>query len=348
METLQPPITMSVAKKKRVYRTSVLAPYEGCSMFLLHRGGTDNEPRYVYRVEKDDVTVVFKATTCFNSNKESVRQIKEEFYLCKRAYESARDGVVKPISCEEIEDKKMGRFYFEAVYEYGGENLLIALKNSDAEEIMNVMAGFANTMALLESKHIFHSDIKPANIVISSGVVKVLDFGVAMSFDHKTSMFTTKDLKGATLLYLAPEILEGKSSEPTAVDVYAWGITLYQLLTGRTENELIDDLDTRRKDHKTFLKNAMNLKIKRDPSGAVKNKAMDILPKVLDYEPKKRPTFSMINAMFMSEESCKNELEKANQKLSQVIKERDEHKKKIQNLLDEHNKCSAIHKDLKV
>ena len=285
---------MEIAKEKHIYRTSVLAPYEGCSMFLLQKEGPANKERYVYRVEKDYVTVVFKRTTCSKADEKAVKQIREEYDLSKKAYEAAGDGVVKPISCEEAEDTKLQTFCFEAVYEYGGENLLTALENSDAKEIMDVMEDVAQIMAKIETKGIFHSDIKPQNIVISNDVVKLLDFGVAMSFDQKTRLFSTKNLKGGTLIYLPPEVLEKEKGKPAAVDVYSWGITLYQLLTRRTCDLLENDMDIRTANYKAFLKNVMSLKIERDPDEAIKKKVANILPKVLDFDPKKRPNFPEI------------------------------------------------------
>jgi serine/threonine protein kinase len=90
---------------------------------------------------------------------------------------------------------------------------------------------------------IIHRDIKPANLVLTGGngkrlSVKVLDFGVAARKEHGDSgVSTTKGAVG-TLLYMSPEQLKpvtGKDLTPTS-DVYALGLTAYELLTGSPAN----------------------------------------------------------------------------------------------------------------
>ena len=92
----------------------------------------------------------------------------------------------------------------------------------------------------------------------------------------------------------------------------------------------------------------MSLKIERDPDEAIKKKVANILPKVLDFDPKKRPNFPEICKILESEKSFKDQLIKTKRKIRGIIKERDEFEEKLKKLFDEHNKCPGIHKDLKV
>lgn len=88
-------------------------------------------------------------------------------------------------------------------------------------------------LSALEHAHaagIIHRDIKPGNVLIdTSGTVKVADFGIAKSLG--ADLTRTRELLG-TPCYLAPEILAGSSASPQT-DVYAVGVTLYEMLTGR-------------------------------------------------------------------------------------------------------------------
>lgn len=74
-----------------------------------------------------------------------------------------------------------------------------------------------------------HRDMKPENVLIGDdGRVKVADFGLVRAVDTVTS--TTGSVLG-TVAYLAPEQLEHGTTD-TRVDVYACGVTLYEMLTG--------------------------------------------------------------------------------------------------------------------
>ena len=196
MQSSQLAIPIDEAITRCLCQTSVLIPYKGGSMIQLQRGGVPGNFRTTYKVTKDLVTVAFKSITCNKGDHEKIRQIKEEFKLSIEAYKAASDGVVTPISFAETDDRYLPEHIIELVYEYGGDNILTALKNADGKKIIEVMVSVAKIMSKLENHKIFHSDIKPENIVISNGVVKILDCGVSMVFDNKTSMVHTKALKG--------------------------------------------------------------------------------------------------------------------------------------------------------
>jgi serine/threonine protein kinase len=82
---------------------------------------------------------------------------------------------------------------------------------------------------------VIHRDIKPSNILLSiHGEVKVVDFGIAKG-DFSGREADTESVVLGSRPYMAPERLDGAPDTP-GVDVYSLGMTLFELLSGRTMN----------------------------------------------------------------------------------------------------------------
>ncbi len=85
----------------------------------------------------------------------------------------------------------------------------------------------AGGLAYAHARGIVHRDIKPSNLLLDTeGVVWIADFGLAKGDDE--GLTHTGDILG-TLRYMAPERFRGEGD--TRADVYALGLTLYELLT---------------------------------------------------------------------------------------------------------------------
>lgn len=90
---------------------------------------------------------------------------------------------------------------------------------------------------------VVHRDVSPANVLVStSGEVKVIDFGVAKAIDRLSEETSAGVIKGK-VAYMAPEQALGKEIDRRA-DIWAAGVMLYQLLSGRAPYEADNQLAT--------------------------------------------------------------------------------------------------------
>jgi tRNA A-37 threonylcarbamoyl transferase component Bud32 len=120
-------------------------------------------------------------------------------------------------------------------YEYiRGDNLRQILRNGPLPVREALIAVWQVTQALQEAhgRKILHRDIKPENVLrVQPEDYKVADFGIARWLMDRSFATATGQVVG-TPAYMAPEVLQG---EPPGMscDLYATGVLLYELLTGR-------------------------------------------------------------------------------------------------------------------
>jgi len=153
-----------------------------------------------------------------------------------------------------------GVFYLTMEYVPGFDLMTISLEHERQGELMapelcaRIVADVAGALhSAHEAKHpktgqplsLIHRDVSPHNILLStSGVVKLIDFGVARAATatHRTQAGLVK----GKYPYMAPEQITGQDID-RRVDIYALGLVLYELLTnvraiaGNTEVEQIDN-----------------------------------------------------------------------------------------------------------
>jgi serine/threonine-protein kinase len=113
-------------------------------------------------------------------------------------------------------------------------------QGSSIEQRLQLFLAVCEAVRYAHSRAIIHRDLKPANILVQSdGSVKLLDFGIAKQLDHhdEPANQTLTGLRLMTPAYAAPEQLRGEPAG-TYTDVYALGVVLYELLTGRLPFDL--------------------------------------------------------------------------------------------------------------
>jgi len=113
------------------------------------------------------------------------------------------------------------------------------------EEALTVARHIADALEAAHEKGIIHRDLKPGNIKITpDGVVKVLDFGLAKIAEcaataqnrENSPTLTMDDTRAGQILgtaaYMSPEQARGTTVDKRA-DIWAFGVVLYEMVTGR-------------------------------------------------------------------------------------------------------------------
>ena len=97
-------------------------------------------------------------------------------------------------------------------------------------EVAGIGAQLAEAIAYAHAQGVIHRDVKPGNVLLGPGGVKLADFGIARLVGDTVRHTRTGQAIG-TAAYLAPEQVRGADLTPAA-DVYALGLVLLEVLTG--------------------------------------------------------------------------------------------------------------------
>lgn len=115
-----------------------------------------------------------------------------------------------------------------------GDNLAALLRERghlETDDAVRIALGVASALEAAHRRGLVHRDVKPGNILLTDdGDVKVTDFGIARAVSEASMTVTGTTL--GSVHYFSPE--QARGDEVTgASDVYALGIVLYEMLTGR-------------------------------------------------------------------------------------------------------------------
>ena len=97
------------------------------------------------------------------------------------------------------------------------------------ELVQQWFLALARAVTYLHDHGIVHRDLKPGNIFLENGIIKIGDYGLSKCISGSQRLAQTQSV--GTVHYMAPEIGSGNYNKQ--IDIYAAGIILYEMLTGR-------------------------------------------------------------------------------------------------------------------
>lgn len=136
------------------------------------------------------------------------------------------------LSVFDVRQDTRGDFWI--IMEYvAGESLEDRLSQFPAglpvDEVAGWFQGIASGLAYLHDRGLVHRDLKPSNIFREEGIVKIGDYSLCKFISTSRRSGHTESV--GTVHYMAPEIANGRYGRE--VDIYAAGVILYEMLTGR-------------------------------------------------------------------------------------------------------------------
>lgn len=170
------------------------------------------------------------------------------------------------------------------------ENLPFRLNGPFVEAVIRVGIDIANALTYSHERGFLHCDIKPTNILISpNGRSMLFDFNLSAKSNSKTGRI------GGTLPYMPPEQLQALIDndydfEATrAVDMFAFGVTLYQFLTGKLPFGDIPETATQKEAAKILLERQQTTKISFEGVKGLNRSLKQIIEQCLEFKHQHRP-----------------------------------------------------------
>ena len=200
--------------------------------FTLYRGRQDGNPLPVLAV----------ALTAEQPSPQSLRQLEHEYSV---AAELDSAWAARPLELTRRDGRTM-----LILEDSGGEPLDRILERCDGQRleltrVVRIAIGLATALGHVHGQGLIHKDIKPANVLVDDADhVWLTGFGIASRLPRESQAPTPPEVIAGTLAYMAPEQTGRMNRSVDArSDLYALGVTLYQMLTGALPFSAADPLE---------------------------------------------------------------------------------------------------------
>ncbi|MFB2897448.1 AAA family ATPase [Aerosakkonemataceae cyanobacterium BLCC-F50] len=215
-----------VAIQSKIYESSASLVYRGIRV--------QNGQAIVIKVLKQDYP-----------SPQEITRYKQEYQITRSLN---LEGVIKAYTQQEYQ-----RTLVILLEDFGGESLTYWMRQHPemfcpmpVSTFLPLAIDVTRILGRIHRANVIHKDINPGNIVLnpSTGVVKIIDFGIATQFNHTNPTFKSPHVLEGTLAYLSPE-QTGRMNRSIdyRTDFYSLGVTFYELLTGQEPFPTTDILE---------------------------------------------------------------------------------------------------------
>ena len=216
--------------------------------------GTYEVPGYALgeQLHEGPATVVFRARRSTDDRAVIVKLLRDAF-PSERKRASFRLGfrigqsLRSPRCVEHVELLRAGTSLALVTEDFGGASLeRLPMLEMPLRDRVRLAADVAAALADVHRANVVHKDVKPSNIVLnrSTGVVKLIDFGISSQLSRENPSLTAASSLEGSLAYLSPEQTGRMNrSIDSRSDLYSFGVTLFELVTGRLPFESVDPVE---------------------------------------------------------------------------------------------------------
>jgi hypothetical protein len=223
------------------------------------------------------------------------RALERDAERAERLYGEVRMArqVSHPAVCRVWDIGEADGQHFLSMEFVDGENLASLLRRIGRfplDKALDIARQVAAGLAAAHEKGVLHRDLKPANVMLDGqGKVRLTDFGLAGLADA----FAGEDVRSGTPSYMSPEQLQGREVTVRS-DIYALGLLVYELVTGRRafEGKGLAELTRKHRDERPIEPSALVPDL--DP--AVERTILACLEK----DPKRRPPSALVVSGMLS------------------------------------------------
>jgi PAS domain S-box-containing protein len=213
----------------------------------IHSKIYESSASLVYRgiTEQDDRPLIVKLLKLDYPSPQELTRYRQEYEITRSLN---LPGVVKAYSQQDYQ-----RTIAILLEDFGGESIERWIQQRKERFCPMPLSNFfrlaidiTEILGRIHHANIIHKDINPGNIVFNSdtGVVKIIDFGIATRFNRTNPTFKSPHVLEGTLAYISPE-QTGRMNRwlDYRTDFYSLGVTFYELLTGQLPFPTTDILE---------------------------------------------------------------------------------------------------------